>query len=166
MNFTHVFPPNPKIYINNCKSYRKLGSMTCTRMRNQNLLLYIIILASCSIVHVAAFCVLTARYEVQVFNELSPTSSPLLLHCASRNDDIGQHILYANQNLKWHFCGRLFGRTLFFCHLWWGSKYQAFDVFNSGWANFCFHGICTWEAKSDGIYFQYESGLKKIYDWK
>ncbi|PIN24458.1 hypothetical protein CDL12_02809 [Handroanthus impetiginosus] len=104
----------------------------------------------------------TQKYEVHIVNSLPQNSPTLRLHCASGNDDLGYHDLLVNQDFQWSFCDKFFGGTLFFCHLWWGSKNKGFEVFNTHWEGRCRNYICDWVAKSDGIYFNRE----KLYDWQ
>ncbi|XP_022895219.1 S-protein homolog 2-like [Olea europaea var. sylvestris] len=117
--------------------------------------------------HIVTSCHFTKKYSVYVFNNLPPQSL-LMLHCASKDDDLGNHTLTYSREFDWEFCDSLFGNTLFFCTLGWGSKKQSFDVFNSKWGKReCDGGASFWLAKSDGIYFQNlnEQAFKK-YDWQ
>ncbi|CAA0825320.1 Plant self-incompatibility protein S1 family [Striga hermonthica] len=79
----------------------------------------------------ARACFITYKITVRVINNLPSGSEPLIVRCQSKDDDLGYHTLTVNQEFKWSFCERLFGHTLFFCHLWWGSKQVAFDAFRS-----------------------------------
>lgn len=109
----------------------------------------------------ARICVFTDDFTVYVANKLPPNSDPLRIHCASRNNDLGYHNLTTNQDFHWSFCTSAFGRTLFFCHLWWGMKGVSFDVFKDSWAKRCSGDECYWTVKDDGIYL---SGYKR-HDW-
>ncbi|KAI3443349.1 hypothetical protein Pfo_000014 [Paulownia fortunei] len=115
-----------------------------------------------------ADCFFTTSYQVEIVNRLPNGNSRLVLHCASGNDDFGNRTIFLGQDFKWHFCENFFRNTLFFCHLWWGSKNRAFEVFNSDWATTdCESGLCFWAAQSDGIYYQ-DGALTKLvkkYDW-
>ncbi|KAI3470479.1 hypothetical protein Pfo_027142 [Paulownia fortunei] len=110
------------------------------------------------------------KFEVHVVNNLPPNTEPLLLHCASKDDDLGNHTLTLNQDFHFQFCLKpLF--TLFFCRLRWGKKNKSFDVFNARWVPVipCTHHQCYWAAKSDGIYFSGSyppDKLVKKYDWE
>ncbi|XP_073282875.1 S-protein homolog 2-like, partial [Primulina huaijiensis] len=97
----------------------------------------------------ARICVFTDDYTIYVANKLPPNSDPLQIHCASKNNDLGFHNLTTNQEFNWSFCTRVFGRTLFFCHFWWGKKDVQFDVFKDSWAKRCSGDQCYWAAKSD-----------------
>ncbi|XP_073049452.1 S-protein homolog 24-like [Primulina eburnea] len=104
----------------------------------------------------------TKRYYVYVANKL-PSGSSLTLHCASKDDELGYHTLAVNENFHWTFCDSFLLNTLFFCHLWWGSKNIAFEAFYSELGKDCGRdAICYWQAESDGIYFR----GSKTYDWE
>ncbi|KAK6135528.1 hypothetical protein DH2020_030742 [Rehmannia glutinosa] len=113
-------------------------------------------------------CFLSSKFQVRVANNLPPYTEPIYLHCASGDDDLGRHKLERNQEFHWSFCERVIG-TLFFCHLWWGSKEKAFDAFSGKWKGRCDSGTCSWIAKSDGIYFAKDSSknsLAKMFNWE
>ncbi|GFP92870.1 hypothetical protein PHJA_001431300 [Phtheirospermum japonicum] len=111
---------------------------------------------------------MAGKYAVHVVNNIYPvSSSPLLLHCASGNDELGNHQLYHHQDFHWSFCEQIFHRTLFFCRFRWGSKNIAFEVFNTTSLSVCKHS-CYWEAHADGVYFSGDYpriGLAKMYPW-
>ncbi|KAI3470519.1 hypothetical protein Pfo_027182 [Paulownia fortunei] len=112
-------------------------------------------------------CFFTWKVEVFVVNNLPSNSASLKLHCASKDDDLGNHMLKTNQYFHWTFCENFFPNTLFFCHLWWGSKQRTFDAFKSKWKQ-KYSGHDYWVVKSDGIYFSFFNSTKdfiKKYDW-
>lgn len=111
--------------------------------------------------------IINQNYVIHVVNNLPPKSAPLTVHCASGDNDLGTHTLSVNQAFTWGFCESFVSQTLFFCHLWWGSKDIAFNVFTPELSKRC-DEHCYWAAKSDGIYFSgsYPPGkLEKKYDW-
>ncbi|KAF3623594.1 putative proline-rich receptor-like protein kinase PERK4-like, partial [Capsicum annuum] len=103
-------------------------------------------------------CFFTSKYEIQIIDDLPNNSPQLEIHCASRDNDLEHHFLNPNQDFTWSFCMQVFRKTLFFCHFWWGSKNQIFDVFNN--QHHCVDmgtvpigtKKCVWIVKSDGIY--------------
>lgn len=95
-------------------------------------------------------CPFTDKIEVHVINRLPNPN--LLLHCASGDTELGFHNTTTNYDFNWSFCERTDGRTLFFCHLWWGPRQVAYDVFTRKIKKKC-DRQCLWEARSDGIYF-------------
>ncbi|KAL7148274.1 hypothetical protein ABFS83_06G167200 [Erythranthe nasuta] len=121
------------------------------------LLLFLIILSSNLLqITIASIekrtCAFSPKYDVYVANNLPPDSEPLLVHCASKDDELGYHNVTVNRDFHFNFCE--IPHTLFFCHLWWNNKDVAFDVYNARWKhNICIDFKCYWVAKSDGIYF-------------
>lgn len=121
----------------------------------------------------------TPQYEVRVLNYINP-HSPMRIHCASGDDELGYHTLYYDQSFHWHFRGNLFGRTLFFCRFWWNNKQKAFHVFDKDLHKSCFNttsgddhdplNLCSWVVKADGFYFTNtftwrEQDLQFKYSW-
>ncbi|XP_060180869.1 S-protein homolog 5-like [Lycium barbarum] len=101
------------------------------------------------------------EHHVHVLNELPIHSPKLKLHCASGDDDLGDHWLDVGTDFDWEFCAN--PSTLFFCHFWWGEKNQVFDVFND--LHYCVHDgkgyvpefttKCHWKVQADGFYLGY-----------
>ncbi|MDV3193891.1 MAG: self-incompatibility S1 family protein [Sweet potato little leaf phytoplasma] len=95
-------------------------------------------------------------WKVVIYNELSPGFS-LSVHCKSKNDDLGDHLLPVGQNFSWKFKEDLFSTTRFWCTLRTSSNKQVtMDVFwpeKHDWlSSRCGHGFCIWVAQDDGIY--------------
>ncbi|CAI0383159.1 unnamed protein product [Linum tenue] len=65
---------------------------------------------------------------VTVINEVEG-GPKLMVHCKSKDDDIGVHILPPHQNIRWGFRPDFFGRTLFFCAMDWGEGLHWFDIY-------------------------------------
>ncbi|KAI3470483.1 hypothetical protein Pfo_027146 [Paulownia fortunei] len=113
-------------------------------------------------------CFFIKKRIVHVVNNLPSKSSPLLLHCASGDDDLGYHTLTTNQDFHFDFCVKP-SATLFFCRLTWNQKTIRFDAFNANWAyDRCGYGVCYYAARSDGIYFSDiypPRDPTKLYSW-
>ncbi|KAL3613727.1 hypothetical protein CASFOL_041801 [Castilleja foliolosa] len=110
-----------------------------------------------------AICAFGKDVLVHVYNDNLPSNSTLKIHCASGDKELGIHILKPNEDFSWKFCVGF--RTKFFCHLWWGSKQRAFDVFT---AKPKFNHNNFWSARADGIYYSYaEYGpYTKRFNWE
>ncbi|KAI8537707.1 hypothetical protein RHMOL_Rhmol09G0045600 [Rhododendron molle] len=65
-----------------------------------------------------------------ITSECPNDPAPLLMHCASGDDDLGTHALEFNEARFWHFGDNFFGRTLFHCHFKWDTKETSVDVYN------------------------------------
>ncbi|PIN17968.1 hypothetical protein CDL12_09366 [Handroanthus impetiginosus] len=89
----------------------------------------------------------TKGYEVHINN--LPGSNPLLLvHCASKNDEIINGTIPWKTEIHWSFHMNFGYTMMYFYHFWWGSKNKAFEVFNS-----MHHGnICRWTVQQHGFY--------------
>ncbi|KAM7466272.1 hypothetical protein LguiB_013834 [Lonicera macranthoides] len=48
----------------------------------------------------------------------------------SKDNDLGNHDLQRNEEFYWKFHIHVFGRTLYFCHFYWGDIDKSVDVFN------------------------------------
>lgn len=126
--------------------------------------------------------------QVDIMNGLPPNSPPLLAHCKSGNDDIGNHTLVRWHYFYWRFKPAVFSTTLFWCHLWWGSKHVKFEAYNKAVGlgqckvtakeandpNYKETNVCHWQARADAIYFtpfigigqkQEDKRWIKKYDW-
>ncbi|KEH41974.1 leguminosin group486 secreted peptide [Medicago truncatula] len=55
----------------------------------------------------------------------------LTLHCKSKDDDLGVHLLHHGDNVRWGFGLNFFGETLFFCSFQWNDELHRFDIYRS-----------------------------------
>lgn len=116
-------------------------------------------------------CFFAKKNHVHIVSNLPPNSPPLLIHCASKNNDIGNHTLYPGQLLEWSFCANYFPpTTLFFCRFRWGQQNRAFEVYNEEISGRLLYEN-WWIVKSDGFYFETNSHTlptvlhNKLHDW-
>jgi len=93
----------------------------------------------------------------------------LNIHCKSKDDDLGQHVLHINQDFKISFGNKLFFGTLFFCSFQWeNGPLLHFDVYDQNRDYYkCYE--CKWSIKKDGpCRFELQPGrsyLRKCYPW-
>ncbi|KAK8614892.1 hypothetical protein V6N13_068681 [Hibiscus sabdariffa] len=94
-------------------------------------------------------------WYVHVVNGLS-NNKILLVHCKSKDDDLGEHHLSVGSETQWHFKINLIRSTLFFCYMASESDHVhvRLDVFwyDSKLFYMCNWEHCIWIAKDDGIY--------------
>ncbi|EYU43800.1 hypothetical protein MIMGU_mgv1a026584mg [Erythranthe guttata] len=108
------------------------------------------------------------EYHVHVINGFKKNTKPLMVHCWSKQDDIGQHSLNVDQEITWHFKVRFDGTTLFICDVKQGEHAKHFDAFDaqvegSKCAEF---GKCYWLVAEGGFYFSTDNFTWfKQYDW-
>ncbi|KAL5784217.1 hypothetical protein ACOSQ2_006609 [Xanthoceras sorbifolium] len=109
------------------------------------------------------------RYTVHITNDFNNNDNPLVMHCWSRDDDLGVHTLWKTNEWHWGFRNKIFGRTHFWCNMKHGTKEKTIDVYDSdNWAMTCpdkHH--CYWSVKDDGFYFfqEFRKSFLKYYDW-
>ncbi|XP_062088952.1 S-protein homolog 5-like [Humulus lupulus] len=100
------------------------------------------------------------RKFVRVVNKLDEGLS-LTIHCKSKNDDLGVHVLGRDEYFEWTFYVNLWETTLFFCRFDWRDASKTFDAYRAiRDIHRCNH--CLWEAKPDAIYGSTESGHRPI----
>ncbi|PIA56057.1 hypothetical protein AQUCO_00700414v1 [Aquilegia coerulea] len=126
---------------------------------------------SSSVVVPTSFRIKSAR--VIVMNGLGPNNT-LTIHCKSKDNDLGEQNIDFNKTSEWSFTNNLFGRTLFWCRMWWydhhklvWGSYRVYkghdDIDNCGGAD---GNVCVRKAQWDGVYFVQKDGtFKKVYDW-
>ncbi|KAJ0034069.1 hypothetical protein Pint_26184 [Pistacia integerrima] len=108
-------------------------------------------------------------YRVHIINGFSNNDNPLIIHCYSKDDnDIGEHVLWMNNEFKFKFKKNIFGTTRFWCDMRHGSTQKTIDVFRVGHeSNKCHDtGNCFWSVREDGFFFSVDNqSWNKMYDW-
>lgn len=115
------------------------------------------------------------KEEVHIISGvLSNPAEPLRLRCQSGDTDFGLHTLQRGEEFFWRFGLNIFGRTLYFCHFYWGAANRTFNVFDEHLVknHYCDRPTsvsrykCYWMAKPDGFYVSNgQSPWLKLYDW-
>lgn len=116
-------------------------------------------------------CHWTKGYEIVIVNNVFEKPLELTFHCASGNDELGNHTIPPLTHWNWSFCESILKNTVFFCRFWWGSKQQSFEVFNHKLGKQeCGSGTCRWTSRSDGFYLSDGTSTStpgvKMYDWQ
>ncbi|KEH40409.1 putative plant self-incompatibility S1 [Medicago truncatula] len=86
------------------------------------------------------------KVHVYVYNDL-PENVDLTLHCQSKDDDLGSHILHHGDNFNWSFGYGFFKQTLFHCSFQWNNELHSFNIVESG-RDECFD--CLWYIRESG----------------
>lgn len=98
------------------------------------------------------------KWKVTVANQLS-SGHTLLVHCKSKDDDLGDHMLQVGQSFSWKFKVNFLANTLFWCNLRTSSnKHVSMEVFwpeSHDWLGYrCNYETCNWDARDNGIYLE------------
>ncbi|KAF8394185.1 hypothetical protein HHK36_020392 [Tetracentron sinense] len=98
--------------------------------------------------------VVIGRQHVYVGNDLGEGLT-LNLHCKSKDDDLGAHVLSYGQNQTWGFRTNLFGTTLFWCNFQWGNVSDSHEVYNAQETEMRKRINTHWLSRQDGLYYYY-----------
>ncbi|CAN1131336.1 S-protein homolog 1 [Linum perenne] len=98
---------------------------------------------------------LWAYTHVHVINEFSD-GKQMMVHCKSKNDDMGTHWVPATSEYEWRFRPSVFGNTLFWCHVWKGEEQIVYDAYYDDAKSYerKYMDHVRWVAKDDGIYLR------------
>ncbi|KDO51589.1 hypothetical protein CISIN_1g047836mg [Citrus sinensis] len=72
-----------------------------------------------------------APTHVKISNKLG-NGLDLTLHCKSRDDDLGVHLLHQDESFSFQFHPNIFRSTLFWCSFRWSGQTKSFDIFDGG----------------------------------
>ncbi|XP_050216600.1 S-protein homolog 21-like [Mercurialis annua] len=112
------------------------------------------------------------RYNVYIINNLN--HNVLKIHCKSKDDDLGEHVLRIKGQFHFTFKANFWGTTLFWCNLKWGKKHGGgYRIFwyRDDLLSMCGYKEkrCTWSARNSGILLRdvRDGGeFKHMYDWQ
>lgn len=75
-----------------------------------------------------------------------------LVHCKSKDDDLGVHFLHNGDIYGWELNDNFFGTTLFYCSFQWNGELHWYDMYKSSRdSNVC--GVCNWYIGKSGPCF-------------
>lgn len=95
------------------------------------------------------------RYHVYIINGFENHSKSLLIHCRSKQDDLGKHELKHGQEYTWSFKVNIDGSTLFYCNIRQGKALKHFVAFSAvvEGSDCADTGKCYWLVTEAGFYF-------------
>ncbi|KAG4135374.1 hypothetical protein ERO13_D08G211375v2, partial [Gossypium hirsutum] len=98
---------------------------------------------------------LRITWHVHTVNDLSD-GKILLVHCKSKDDNLGIHNLTVGSEFSWKFKQQILGATLFWCYMAYDNFYASFDVFwvTEVFLHKCNYHDCIWIARDDEIYLK------------
>ncbi|KAI4338157.1 hypothetical protein L6164_016501 [Bauhinia variegata] len=106
------------------------------------------------------------RIFVVIANDLSG-GLDLTLHCKSRDDDLGEHLLHTNQTFEFNFRPYFWGTTLFYCSFQWkGGALIWFDIYKE-MRELKSCTLCKWIIRENGpCRYDYITGsYSDCYPW-
>ncbi|XP_023001658.1 S-protein homolog 74-like [Cucurbita maxima] len=111
-----------------------------------------------------------SRWQVTIYNHM--IDSTLMVHCKSKDNDLGRHEIKQGDNYFLKFKENIWQTTQFWCHF--SSKYGQVtgDVFwpeeGSRLSDECNDHNCVWSAQDGGIFLLRGSinSYQLAYPWK
>ncbi|KAG0555567.1 hypothetical protein M758_12G182100 [Ceratodon purpureus] len=89
-------------------------------------------------------------------NLINAINDSVVVHCWSRESDLGQSNVFPGMNYYWSFHPNLFGRTVFKCNFLWMQVEQEFAVWQGTYhpnrPPCCDRGPCSYKICPDGFY--------------
>ncbi|XP_021757886.1 S-protein homolog 5-like [Chenopodium quinoa] len=112
------------------------------------------------------WCKYDRETTVSIVNHLA-TNESLTIHCQSKNDDLGIHILSYGQVYSFKFRPNIWGTTLYFCGFTWSGGSKVCDVYKYRRDRLRCCGDVRWEVQRKGISSPstFGKGHEVFYPW-
>lgn len=162
-----IYETKPNGYTLLCQKSDQIAK----KMKPLSIFCFIILLALESNMFKSCFAARPlSPWEVAILNNMK--DSTLIVHCKSKDDNLGEHVVNVGGKYYWMFKENLWQTTLFWCNF--SSKYgktsgEVFWPEKRSWlSNRCDHNTCIWAAQESGIYLRLGSFdyFQLIYPWK
>ncbi|KAL7003701.1 hypothetical protein U1Q18_004850 [Sarracenia purpurea var. burkii] len=99
--------------------------------------------------------------HVRVTNQLEKGLN-LSLHCKSKDDDLGIHVLQNQEFYEWSFRNNIWGTTRFYCYLQSLRRSNSFDVYRQGMCS----AHCNWFVRPEGTCLETQKPYRSFcYPW-
>ncbi|KAJ8763918.1 hypothetical protein K2173_003700 [Erythroxylum novogranatense] len=111
---------------------------------------------------------ITPVITVRIFNELVEDKADVTIHCKSKDDDLGVHVVPFGKTYEFSFRENIWGSTLFFCGFNSKGRSVVFDVFESKRDYERILKYSIWRVRKDGVHGFQEKPTKEdlIFKWK
>ncbi|GAV89135.1 Self-incomp_S1 domain-containing protein, partial [Cephalotus follicularis] len=97
------------------------------------------------------------------FRILSNVTSPVTIHCKSRDDDLGWHVISKGNFVKWWFRLNFWETTLYFCGITTQYGGGVYDIYKAKRDMKRCH-FCNWVVQQDGVH-GFKDGANKDDIW-
>ncbi|KAL0540318.1 hypothetical protein IC582_024553 [Cucumis melo] len=106
------------------------------------------------------------KFRVEIHNDLDMYL--LDSRCYSKDNDLGLHVLFPDEQQNWSFEGNWDDTTDFHCRLEWENGYLEFDSFISDpefVTDHCSNRTCIWSARQSGVYLNDAEDQETFFDY-
>ncbi|CAJ1949822.1 unnamed protein product [Sphenostylis stenocarpa] len=110
--------------------------------------------------------ILDGKKHVRVTNDMKD-GVLIYLHCRSKNDDLGVHVIANGEFQEWSFKDNLGDTTLFWCSMDAYNVQMSFEVYSAKTDSAKCDKQCYRSLRKDGAYFyyQFQNIWKKELSW-
>lgn len=103
-----------------------------------------------------------SKVHVKITNDLG-VGLVLNLHCKSRDDDFGTHVLPLHDSFQFSFRPNVIWTTIFACSFQWKGGYHVLDIYNHN-KDSCTN--CTWSIVPSGpCKYNFDAKVYDCYTW-
>ncbi|CAI0436571.1 unnamed protein product [Linum tenue] len=91
-------------------------------------------------------------HHVHIVNELSDPKAVLLVHCKSKDDDLGVHYVTVDNEYTWRFKPDVIKETMYWCYLAYNNRHVAFEAYNKAdpQREYQFHSF--WNVTDEAVF--------------
>ena len=118
------------------------------------------------------FCIIRIQIPTPIVSMGSGYCESQLVHCKSKNDDLGEHVIQPQGKYYWMLSENLWQTTLFWCNFSSKHRQTSSEVFwpdKGNWlSDRCDRNTYIWAARDDDIFLRLGSldSYQLIYPWK
>lgn len=79
------------------------------------------------------------QFKVHIEDGIEDVEDNLVVHCWSRNKDVGTRVLKSNMDFSWTFRDMWWPgkHAVYYCEFHWNNCFQRLQVINTGWESLC-----------------------------
>ncbi|GAV64189.1 Self-incomp_S1 domain-containing protein [Cephalotus follicularis] len=104
------------------------------------------------------------KIHVGITNKMD---SNVTIHCKSKDDDLGIHVLSSGQSYGWGFRVNLWETTLFFCGFTTKKGGGVYNIYQARRDKTrCHGGTCLWDVKDDGVHGYVGDRTDIVFKWQ
>lgn len=99
----------------------------------------------------------TKSAEATYVDLINYVNDSIIVHCQSKDTDLGSRVVQPEMNYFWTFRPNIFGMTLYWCDFFWLKKKQTIQVWKGSYYSArppcAITGACTYKVAPEGFYW-------------
>uniref|UniRef100_A0A7N0UGR5 S-protein homolog n=1 Tax=Kalanchoe fedtschenkoi TaxID=63787 RepID=A0A7N0UGR5_KALFE len=69
------------------------------------------------------------KFYLSAENQMEKPATAIKIHCKSKDNDMGEHILWNGMHTSFSFRPQIFNRSFFWCDVFWNDRWVVFDAY-------------------------------------